>query len=69
MKTIDEIRKELKYAIWPDDIIILKSWADSIIQECANSAQSAESGYWSDEVYLSSHFVDKESILKVKDQL
>lgn len=56
IKTIDEVRKELKEAIWPFDIIILKDWADSTIQECADQAWEHDR-------------CDINSILKVKDQL
>jgi hypothetical protein len=44
-------------------------YAEQAIDTCAESAEATESGYYSEDVYLSSCYVDKQSILNVKKLL
>lgn len=64
IKSIDDIRKELKETIWPFNIFVLKNWADSIINECANNFEcdpnDDENGHPA---------LNRSSILRVKNMI
>lgn len=47
----------------------LTLYAEQAIDTCAEKAEATESGYYSEDVYLSSCYVDKQSILNVKKLL
>ena len=50
-------------------IAAMRSFAHDAVDLCAEQATASESGYYSDDVYLTSCGVDKESIVNVKKQL
>jgi len=49
------------------DALIL--YAEQAIDTCAESAEATESGYYSEDSYLSSCYVNKQSVLNVKKLL